>query len=104
MLVIGLFAPRLTVSVLGYALGAPSQYVVTLPSFALVATKVCWTDEAVMDLPCARFEPGAAVAVGVGVDVWVGVGGLVAVDVGVQLVHTVGVGVGVADGPYTGVG
>src|SRR4051812_19402107 len=54
MLVMLWFAPRLTVSVFGYVFGAPSQYVVTLLSFALVATYVCCTDDALIVLPMAR--------------------------------------------------
>src|SRR5262245_7793709 len=51
------FAPSWTVSVLGNAPGAPSQYVVTLSSLALAATKVCTVDDAVIGLPTARLLP-----------------------------------------------
>src|SRR5205823_6241593 len=63
------FVPRLTVSVFGYVLAAPSQYVVTFPSFAFAATNVCCTDDAVIGFPAARLVPLVAVAVGVAEDV-----------------------------------
>jgi hypothetical protein len=50
------FEPSCVVSVAGLAL--PSQYVVTLSSLALVATKVCTNPDAVIGLPRARLLPG----------------------------------------------
>ncbi len=54
--VITAFAPSLTVSVLGNAPGAPSQYVVTSSSLAFTASKMYTKDDAVIGLPTARFE------------------------------------------------
>ena len=50
-------APSATVSVLGYAPGAPSQYVATSLSTALAAANTCTIDDAVAGLPTARLVP-----------------------------------------------
>src|SRR6266545_6735624 len=49
--------PRLTVSRFGKLLLAPSQYVVTLSSLALVSTKLNTCPLAVIGLPTARLVP-----------------------------------------------
>ena len=100
MLVMLALLPRLTVSVLGYVLGAPSQYVVTLLSFALAATNDCCTEDALIVFPSERFEDGGVVGVAVGRLVAVAV----AVDVAVARVVAVAVAADVAVARAVGVG